>query len=239
MAWYAGNPVRACTRSRTGLFGPYGWCFGRWSCAMCCSPSSSGSAGSGRLRGRCSCSRSVRQRRHVVRAVRDRDDQPTPRLPAVELEDVLPHLGRLPPASGRVRPVHDAVSDLHPVPAHGRHQRGQGRPARGGSARREACGGWNHARWISSRDGPLPSDPSLARFTACWPDSPGPATCWQAAAAAARGRVSLPRHLFAVPDPRHGAGAPAAPVQGSRVRLRRWERFGVRLRPVGPELPEQ
>ena len=43
----------------------------------------------------------LRQHRHVVRAVRDRDDHPAPRLPAVELEDVLPHLGGLPSARGR------------------------------------------------------------------------------------------------------------------------------------------
>ena len=175
-AWYGGNPFEQYT-FRNRMFGPYGWCFGTMIACNVLIP-------------QLFWFRWFRTtpwamfviaifvnigmwfERFVIVAT-----SLAPRLPAVELEDVLPDLGRLPPARGRVRAVHDAVSALHPVPADGRHQRGEGVPARGRPASPRGMGSRNRSRPIPPVR-PLPSSPSLARVSACWRGSPGRPSCW-------------------------------------------------------------
>ena len=71
----------------------------------------------------------VRQRGHVVRAVRHYRDLHCPRLPAVELGHVPPDLGGHHDLRRHVRPVPIAVPAVHPLPAGHRHRGGQGRHA--------------------------------------------------------------------------------------------------------------
>ena len=104
MAWYAGNEFEMYT-FKNRIVGPYGWCFATMVLCNVLLPAAllvplvpDDAVGD-------VPAVDLRQHRHVVRAVRDRDDHPAPRLPAVELEDVLSHLVGLPSTRGRVRPV--------------------------------------------------------------------------------------------------------------------------------------
>ena len=90
-AWYGGNPFEQYS-STTGSPGPYAWCY--WTMITCnvVFPQLFWFRWFRTTPWAMFC-RDLRQRRDVVRAVRDRGDQPAPRLPAVELEDVLSDRG--------------------------------------------------------------------------------------------------------------------------------------------------
>ena len=159
MAWYAGNEFEMYA-FKNRIVGPYGWCFAidgpvqrDDSPAPLVPLVPDDSVGD-------VPALALRQHRHVVRAVRDRDNHAAPRLPAVELDDVLSHLVGLPSAPGRVRPVHDALPDLHTVLADGRDQRGQGLLAGG--------------RPAPSSEPP----PGEARSRCLAGGAGGPADCW-------------------------------------------------------------
>jgi hypothetical protein len=76
----------------------------------------------------------ARQRRHVVRTIRDHHLAGAG-LPAVELGVLQADLGRHRHARGQLRSVHDALPAVHPLPAGHRDRRGEGDHAGGESAR--------------------------------------------------------------------------------------------------------
>ena len=81
----------------------------------------------------------LRQHRHVVRALRHHRDLAAPRLPAVDWGYFTPDAGRHRRPSRQLRPVLHPVPALRPLPADGRDGRGEGRPAAGRSASRDAA----------------------------------------------------------------------------------------------------
>ncbi len=83
----------------------------------------------------------VRQRGHVVRAVRHHRDLHRAGLPAVVVGHVPPDLGGPVDVRGHVRVVPDVVPALHPLPADDRHRRGQRRDALGQRPHRPRRGG--------------------------------------------------------------------------------------------------
>jgi len=93
------------------------------------------------------------QRGYVVRAVRHRGDLVEPRFPPLELGVLLADHRRRDDLRGQLRPLHDPLPALRPLPAHCRHGGGQGRDAAGAPQGRGRAGPRRLPRRHSHRAG--------------------------------------------------------------------------------------
>ena len=135
IAWYGANPYEGFTFINRA-FGPYAWAY--WIMITCnvITPqffwfkarAPEHDAGLGAL--------ALRQRGHVVRAVRHHLHLAGPRLPALELGLLSPTVVEIFTFFGTFGVFSVAVPALHPLPAHDADGRDQGRHAAGRRPRR-------------------------------------------------------------------------------------------------------